>query len=55
MFANVGVATSAAVVCGLIAGVSVIPTIYLQYRGKHHRHNRATAAEEKQAVADAEA
>jgi len=59
MFDNVGIGASAGVVCALVAGVSLIPTIWLQWRGQHHREKKvaklARKEEEKQAVADAEA
>ena len=34
MFENVGVAPSAGIACGLMAAISVIPTILLQWKGK---------------------
>jgi len=40
MFTNVGVANSAGVVSALIIGVSIVPTIYLQFRGEKMRHNK---------------
>ena len=54
MFAQVGIAASAGVVCALLAGISVIPTIWLQWRGQHHREKKNARNAEKQAVADAE-
>lgn len=38
MFENVGVAPSAGIACAMIVVVSVIPTIYLHWRGKSFRH-----------------
>jgi hypothetical protein len=37
MFTNVGVAASAGVCAALIVGVSIFPTILVQWRGKYWR------------------
>lgn len=39
MFETVGVAPSAGIGCALIVGVSVIPTIFLHWRGRVWRRN----------------
>lgn len=44
MFTNVGVANSAGVVSALIIGVSIFPTIFLQFRGEKMRHNKEARA-----------
>jgi hypothetical protein len=40
MFTEVGLRTSAAIVSVLIIAVSIIPTIFLQWRGKGWRSER---------------
>lgn len=40
MFATVGVAQSAGVVSALIIGVSIIPVLFLQFRGEKMRHSK---------------
>jgi hypothetical protein len=45
MFNSLGVAKSAGVVAALIAGVSVIPTLLLQWRGQKWRGVRSLAVE----------
>lgn len=40
MFTHVGVAKSAGVTTALLVGVSVIPTIFLQWRGRTWRQKR---------------
>ena len=37
MFENVGIAASSGIGCGLVVGISVLPTILLQWRGRHWR------------------
>ena len=37
MFTNVGVAASGGVVAALIVGVSILPTIFIQWRGDRWR------------------
>lgn len=39
MFENVGVAASAGVAAALIVGVSILPTIVVQWRGPSFRKN----------------
>lgn len=39
LFENVGLSGSAGVCCALIIGVSVIPTIFLQFRGRSKKQN----------------
>lgn len=38
MFENVGVAPAAGIACAMIVVVSVIPTIFLHFRGRKMRH-----------------
>lgn len=41
MFTNVGVAASAGVATALIVGVSIFPTMLVQWRGKRWRGQKA--------------
>ena len=43
MFANVGVANSSGIVVAMIVVVSVIPTIFLHWRGGHWRLSKQDA------------
>ena len=43
MFATVGTANSAGVVVALIVGVSVIPIIFLHFKGEHWRNRKGEA------------
>lgn len=44
MFDSVGVAASSGVVCGMIAAVSIIPTVVLQGFGRRWRKEREEIA-----------
>ena len=44
MFATVGIAQSSGVVVAMIVVVSVIPTIFLHWRGLHWRERREARA-----------
>ena len=37
MFTSVGVAASSGVAAALIIGVSIFPTLFIQWRGEHYR------------------
>jgi hypothetical protein len=52
MFTNVGVANSAGIVAALIVGVSILPTMFLQWRGKTSRgeRERDTGSDQEQSV-----
>ena len=45
MFASAGFVGSAGICAGLIAGVSILPTLLLQFRGKALRPETADIAE----------
>ena len=52
MFTNVGVANSAGFVAALIVGVSILPTMFVQWRGETLRgeRERDTASDQEQSI-----
>jgi hypothetical protein len=51
MFTNVGVAASSGVVAALIVGVSILPTLFIQWRGDRYRGTgKNIPADQEQAV-----
>ena len=50
MFETVGTANSAGVVVAMIVGVSVIPTIFLHWRGGHWRKTRQARVDSRESV-----
>lgn len=55
MFTNVGVAASAGVAAALMIGVSILPTMFIQWRGARMRGKRKSPAiqDQEQAVKSA--
>jgi hypothetical protein len=52
MFTSVGVAASSGVVAALIVGVSILPTLFIQWRGDRYRTSgkNVSATDQGQAV-----
>ena len=52
MFTSVGVAASSGVVAALIVGVSILPTIFIQWRGDRYRAvgKNVSATDQEQTV-----
>ena len=52
MFTSVGVAASSGVVAALIVGVSILPTIFIQWRGDRYRTvgKNVSATDQEQTV-----
>jgi hypothetical protein len=54
MFTSVGVAASSGVAAALIVGVSILPTLFIQWRGERYRSTgkNISANDQEQAVVE---